>query len=352
MVVFYVILLLTFFLSLLARKIYGKINKPSLFITLIITAILVLVSGLRNNNIGDTAAYYYLYKMVGSGQVLRGSYEAGFILFLSLLQRISANPQFMIFITALITNYLNIWMLRKYNNLFELQTFMYITSGYYVATMNGIRQALVASVLYASTKFIIEGKFLRYLFITVVMYTFHASALIMIPVYFIARQDVWSKKIRAILLILPIVFILFEPLMSTIFETLAAEGSRYASYEASIMTGGEGGTNVFRVFIAAVPVVLAYIGRRKLKKEWPESNVFVNMSLINLIVMMFSLFNWVFSRFQFYFLPYNFILLPYLIKTLFKEKQLIYFLFILCYSIYFYYEHTLTLNINYVSDYF
>lgn len=351
MYIFYITLVLTFFISLTARIINGKSGKPNMFLTIIVMGILILVSGLRNG-IGDTGAYKQLYRtIVTFGHVPRGSYETGFVVFLTLLTQVSINPQFMIFVNSFITTFFNIGVLRKYSSLFELQTFMYITSGYYLVTMNGVRQALVAAVIFASTRFIIEGKFKTYLLITILMSTFHTSALIMIPVYFIARQEVWSKKTLLLFLGLPIIFLFFKPLMSITFQ--AMEGSRYASYEGAILTGGEGGASIYRVLVALIPVVMAYFGRHKLKEHWPESNVFISMSLINLVIMIFSLINWLFARFTFYFQPYNFVLLPYMIKTLFnqQEKQFVYIVFIIFYFAFFYYEQALTLGIKYTSDF-
>ena len=70
---------------------------------------------------------------------------------------------------------------------------------------------------------------------------------------------------------------------------------------------------------------------------WPESNLFVNMSVINLIIMVFSLFNWIFARFSFYFQIYNFILLPFIVCKLFdkREKGLAYYAFTVCYLVFF-----------------
>ena len=99
-----------------------------------------------------------------------------------------------------------------------------------------------------------------------------------------------------------------------------------------------------RVIVNAVPVVMAYIFRDKLKESWPESNVFVNMSLINLIFITFALYNWIFARFQIYFQLYNFILLPYMIKNCFERRQerdFVYYCFIICYFIFFYYEQVI-----------
>lgn len=348
--VFYLTLAVTFSLSLLARKTPEKSHKPNLPLTLIIMAIFILVAGLRSN-IGDTGAYKQLYRLVGAGEIVKGSYETGFVLFLAFLNQISGDPQLMIFATALITNALIIWTLRNYASLFELETFMYITSGYYLVTMNGIRQALVAALLFAATKLIIEGKFKIYLLITIVLYYFHTSALIMIPAYFIVRQETWSKQTVLVFISLPIILIFFQPLMSVMFATM--EGTRYASYEQAIMTGGEGGANIIRVLVTAVPVLIAYLERHNLRRSWAASNIFVNMSVINLIVMIFSLNNWLFARFTFYFQPYNFILLPYLLKTTkFKERQLIYCLFVVLYFVFFYYEQVISMHIQYKSNFF
>ena len=352
MTVFYVNLGVTFILALMSKlHPKGKIDKkPLLFFTILIITVLTLVSGLRNG-IGDTGDYKHLYELVATGQEIGDGFEAGFILLINILVCINTDPQFFIFMLALITNVLNIWIFRSYSSLFELEIYMYITSGYYLVTMNGIRQALAAAIMFGGTKYIINGNFIKFSIVTILASTIHTSAIILIPVYFIVRNEAWSKKIMIIILLSSIGFLFFQPIMQVFFK--AAEGSRYAGYEDAIMNGGEGGASILRTIIAAVPVVIAYIGRDKLKEEWPESNVFVNMSLINLIIMTFSLYNWIFARFNFYFQTYSFILLPFCISKLFNKKQkpFIYYSFLICYFIFFYYEHVVALGMVYRSDY-
>ena len=83
---------------------------------------------------------------------------------------------------------------------------------------------------------------------------------------------------------------------------------------------------------------------------------YVNMSIINAIVVAFSLYNWIFARFQIYFQLYNFVLLPYIIKNCFvnrKERDLVYYGFIICYFIFFYYEQVIGgVGLGYKSNYF
>ena len=156
----------------------------------------------------------------------------------------------------------------------------------------------------------------------------------MIPVYFLVKTEAWSEKMMKTIVIAIVAFILFQPLMNMVFSLI--EGTRYSSYEEVVMSSGNG-ANIIRVVLAALPVILSYIKRDELKEAWPESNLFVNMSVINLIIMAFSLFNWIFARFAFYFQMYTFILLPFIMIRLFekRDKGLIYYGFIACYLLFF-----------------
>lgn len=353
MKVFYATLVLTFILAV-ASKIHPKWEsnkKPTLLFTILILVVLVSVAGLRRG-IGDTGDYKHLYTLIVEGQYIDpDAYEPGFIKFCEILTKISPDPQIMVFSAALITTVLFILTLRKYYSLFELEVYMYITAGFYLVTMNGIRQSMAAAFVFVATPFIVNKKFILYLILVLFASTFHTSALIMIPVYFIVRQEAWSKKVIYIIIASAIALVFIEPIMQVIFAS--AEGTKLGGYEESVLGGGEGGASIIRTIIASVPVILSYIYKDKIKEMWPNSNIFINMCLINLIIMSFALYNWLFARFNLYFQPYSFILLPYLIKNVFKRKEqgLVYYLFIVFYFIYFYYEHVISMGINYTSDF-
>lgn len=357
MTAFYLTLLTTYPLALVARinTKFNKYKRPEIILSLVVIAIIVLVAGLRNG-IGDTGAYKHFYDIVGNESSMstaienaKGAYESGFTALFWILNQISQDPQLMIFVCAFITNFLNLWTMRIYSKVFELEVYMYITSGFYLVTMNGIRQCLAASVIFAATKYIIEGKFIKYSLVILAMSTIHGSALVMIPVYFIVRCEAWSKHTTQIIAISAIALICFQPLMNSFFA--ASEGTKYEAYENTFET--EKGANPIRTIIGAVPVVLSYIYRDKLKKDWPESNIFVNMTLICLIISVFSMINWVFNRFNIYFQTYSFILLPYIIVNCIpkKEKKLVYCGFLVCYFLFFYYDHVIAMGINYTSNF-
>ncbi|MFQ9313473.1 MAG: EpsG family protein [Clostridium perfringens] len=345
MAAFYFALIGSYVFSLIARIIKNKKNYPNLYFSIFVILLLALIAGLRWG-IGDTPAYVHLYSLIEPGYDPKGGYELGFVLFLAILKIISKDPQFMIFVTGIITTILNLWTIRKYckDSYFELAIFVYVASGYYLVTMNGIRQSLAASIIFAGTSFILRGEFKKYLFLCILMTTFHTSALVMIPAYYVVRNEAWSKRIYQLLILFLIGMFLYEPLMAVVYKLLG--NSKYADYQ----NFNEGGSNILRVIVFAIPVILSYIKRDKLK-EWPEANVFVNMSLISFFIMGFSLYNWIFARFTIYFQLYNFILFPYIIKKCFlgSERRLVYYCFLVCYFLFFIYEYKISLGIIYTS---
>lgn len=345
MTVFYLALILGYIISLLARINPDKNGGPSLFFSIILITFLAVISGLRNG-IGDTYMYCHLYGLIGPGYDSNGGYEPGFIFILKILKSISEDPQLMIFTLGVVTTVINVWIIRQYSKCFELAVLMYIASGFYLVTMNGIRQCLAGAILFAATTFIIKGKFKSYLFVTLLMYTIHNSALVMIPVYFIARMAPWSKNIYRVLILFLIGMLFYEPLMNIVGQM----NDKAATYANEF---NEGGANIIRVAIYIVPVIFAYIKRDELKKVWPNSNVFINISLINLMIMGFSLYNWIFARFNIYTQVYTFVLLPNIILNCFKgkERRLIYYGLLICYIVFFIFEYQISMGVVYTSDF-
>lgn len=350
MTVFYTTLGTTFFLAICSRLFKDK--KLEWLIIIMIALIFILVAGLRKN-IGDTGAYMHSYEMLGDfTQFAKNAKDKGFTYFQLYLYKINKDPQFLIFITSLITQASIIYSLAKYRSYFELEVYMYITCGAFLVSMNGIRQAMVGGLLFLCTGLISKNKFIPYCIIVLILSTMHSSALIMIPIYFIVRKEAWSKTTFVVIAIAMLVFIFFYKLMPGFFDVL--QNSSYSEYEDVISEKG-GGSSFIRVVVNAVPVLLAYIKRNKLKELWPESNIFVNMSIINLIFITFALYNWIFARFQLYFQFYNIVLLAYIIKNCFDDKNVrnfVYYSFVVCYFIFFYYEQVIgKVGLGYLSNY-
>ncbi len=349
MTIFYVTLILVYIFSLLARGLSNKdTGRASIMFTIIVAIILTVVSGLRNN-IGDTSMYVHTYNLIGPDYISKGEYEAGFILILKCLKSISENPQFMIMIISIIVNFLVIFTLWRYSQYyyFEIATFLYVASGYYLVTMNGIRQCLAASIIFAATPFLIKRKAVIYLIIVILAITIHSSAFIMIPIYFIVNVKPWSKQSLLLVICTIAAMLLYEPLMNL---AVIIVGSKMEAYKIST----EGGTSIIRVAVFFVPVFLSYLRRDKISDKWDKINIFNNINLLSFLIMLFSLIQWVFARFTLYLQPYTFILMGYIVKNCFygKEKRLLYYGLVICYMTFFFIECPSNLNgIPYKTDF-
>lgn len=320
-----------------------KPNKLLAFGTIIS---FILVSGLRNN-IGDTPFYMHSYNINDfTWELVKSQDDIGFGVLQMILQRYSDDPQILIFTTAVITNVLIIIGLYKYSRLFELSIYVYITGGLFLVTMNGIRQCIATAIIFSATKYIIEGNWFKYILVVVLASFFHQSALILIPIYFLVRYRAWTKATLILLFFSVIIVLGFDQFSKLLFS--AIEDSQYGVYSEF----SEGGANIIRVIIFAIPLVIAFFGREKLRIIYPESDFIVNMAIVGLSFMIISTGNWIFARFNIYFELYQIILISWIIKV-FREKdqKLVYYAIVVCYFAYYYYETVINLNIKYTSNY-
>jgi transmembrane protein EpsG len=307
---------------------------------------LVLVSGLRAN-IGDTYFYKHSYENNDfTWDQIETMDSVGFGILQMILKRFSDDPQILIFTTAIITNIIIVYVFLKYSRHFELSTYVYITGGLYLVTMNGIRQSLTAAIIFMATRYIIKGNFIAYSLIVLFASTFHESALVLIPIYFLVRYRAWSRATLMLLLIAVVIVIGFDQFSSILFTSL--ENTQYGHYKGF----QEGGANVIRVAVFGFPLFIAFLGRERLREIFPESDYIVNMALIGFVFMIVSTQNWIFARFNIYFELYQLILVGWIVKVFReKEQRFVYLGLIVCYFVYYFYENVISLNINYKSDY-
>lgn len=344
----FIVFILAFFARYFAMPVTTGIVmlKPNRLLILMATTSLVLVSGFRNN-IGDTYFYMHAFKVTDfNWGYIRNSKDVGFSILQMILKVYTDNPQVLIFITALITNILIVAVLYKYSRMIELSLYVYIASGMYLVSMNGVRQYLTAAIIFTATKYILDGNWKKYFLIVLFASTFHQSALVLIPIYFVVRRKAWSTITFILLLLAVLIVIGFNQFAEAFFATIG--DTQYGHYKDF----QEGGANILRVAVEATPLILAFTGRHKLRELFPKSDYIVNMALLGLVFMIISTQNWIFARFSIYFGLYQLILISWVIKVFIeKDQKLIYYAVILCYFIYFVYEHVITLGIVYKSNF-
>ncbi|MGU9099117.1 EpsG family protein [Clostridium perfringens] len=342
--IFYISLIISYLILLIDRLNKKHNDKISIVSIIVVIILLSIVSGSRTAFV-DTEAYVNLYKNIDNINIFNDNYEFGFMILLKILHYFSKNPQFMLFITAFITNFLFLITLRRYSKgcYGELIIYMYITGGTFISTMNGMRQYLAAAILFYFTYLIERKCTYKYILICLIASTIHVSALIMIPIYFLVNTKAFSKKTICIIFISSIFIIFFNPIINYLYGVIGGKFGQYSDFN-------EGGANLIRVFVSAVPLIFAFIYRKLFDSNKFNVDLFINMSLFDVLIMIISLYNWIFARFTIYMALYNLILLPYIMKSLIykRERKLIYYLFLVFYFIFFYYE-SIASNIKYIG---
>src|SRR5690606_31318416 len=133
----------------------------------------------------DTFFYMHSYRITNFNiQTFEFEGDFGFNLFQLLLQQLSRDPQVLIFTTALITNLLIVYVFSQYSRMFEIAIYVFITSGMYITSMNGIRQYMAAAIVFTATRYIMDGNWKKFILISLLAGTIHNTALMMIPIYF------------------------------------------------------------------------------------------------------------------------------------------------------------------------
>lgn len=163
------------------------LNRRAFWIPLIILAIL---PGIRSNNVGtdtENYTYNYVFKTNKDYYEFNENIEKGYQLLDYFILGFSHNYFWLLFLTAFFIIFSYLRIIKKYSSNYEFSILLFITLGLYIFLFNGLRQALAMAIMTYSVKYLIEKKFFAYFLICLIASTFHVSALIMIPFYFLVN---------------------------------------------------------------------------------------------------------------------------------------------------------------------
>lgn len=306
--------------------IYLAERGKSRIMTFVTGMILVCGSGLRHGYI-DTRAYRVGFESLQLSEVFNWEFllngdskDRGFSLLSGVIRYFTDNGQVFLFIMALIT------VLALYYGLVDrvpnmtYAVFLFICTGCYLDTMNGLRQALVSALLFwFLPKLIIEKRFLKYVVIILVLSTVHASALLFIPLYFIADIKPWTRTTGFLCICVLLLFTFFNTGVGDIIVSFL-DGTSYGQDYSEMILAGNTSVNAIRPLVALVPILLSLFYRNK-EKDFSMYNIAFNFSLINAFTWIFATKMIYFYRLAMYFQPYMILLLCYEIFYLNKEPE-------------------------------
>lgn len=287
---------------------YRNYNKIFILIAIIS---LIVVSGFRYKSGTDFHTYTEIFEITAHSQSidLKNGTDVGFSIFCKWLSNISNDPQIMFLGAAIVTNMLIILVLSKYSKRFELSMWLYITTFAYYSTFNGVRQWMAASIVFTGTKYLVnERNFKKYLLIVLLASLFHASAMVMIPIYFVINSKTFSMRNLYIILGFMLAVFAYGTFMP-ILEILL-ERTQYDHY-IEIFNTDTNGIHPLRllVYFAPVGVFCLYYKFLNPNKDIKIDRL-LNLCIIGFLIMFMALRQVFFARLVFYFDLYYLLLVP------------------------------------------
>lgn len=246
-------------------------------------------------------------------------------------------------ILALLHSIPVLYVFRKYSSNYIISLYLFVATGCHLAwMMNGLRQYLAVSIIMAATPLMLKKKYVPLIAIILLAASIHSSALLMIPVVFIVQGKAWNRK-TLIFIIAAIVMMYLFGTKTGLLDSLL-ENTEYSGAMASAAESGDDGTNPIRVLVNSVPMILAFIGRKRLEEKSSSLvNICVNMSIITtgLYLISMTTSGIMLGRLPIYTSLYSFIILPYIIDEIFTEEsaKVVKFLMIVLYFAYYLYAY-------------
>lgn len=305
------------------KKRYGCGGRRHWVWLLLLLAVLGIVAGLRNGVGTDYGNYIdsYLLARDKPYAVIWTEWEPLY----GTLNRACADlfdsyiPVFVL--SALLPLGLILGGIYQNSSHYLLSLFLFITGMYYFDLFNGIRQMIAAAILFAAYPLVKRRKWLWLAVITLIACQFHAVAIVVPVVCFLAHRarphtPLLGLSVGGFVLI----YLLYDVFVANLIRFLTETGLPYSIYGEWLMAQDQG-AHVLRFALAAVPPLLGLLFWRQLRAQREDAHILLYLSVVNALLMLIATKNWIFARLSMFFGLYNVLLWPELLKCFDKKSR-------------------------------
>lgn len=306
---------------------YGQI------VTFLCGLVLMFVAGFRWKVGTDFGNYMLMYERVKSTwfDLLMLFDEPGIGIIAKVGSLFYDHPISMFILASIVTVSLYVITIKKYSYNFQLSILLYIFVGAWHGAFNGIRQYLAAAVLFAGHRFIYEKKIWKYVLVVLVAMMFHRTAIVMLPVYFLANGKLSIKNIGIVVVSVVAIRYSYDNLLSVMSFFKGTDQSQYAYMTSDV--------NGLRVAVAFAPLLIALLATRTGILHNKETQFYVMLLIINAGFMFGTSGSAYLARVGIYTEMYATLAFPRIIQCLDeKSKKLMVMLIYVLYFVFWFYE--------------
>jgi len=194
------------------------------------------------------------------------------------------------------------WFIYKYCDTAWLSTWLFVTLAFFPTELNFIRQGIACSISLLGYKFLREKKLLPYLLIVLLAASFHKTALILIPIYFLCHIKL-NKKLAIFYASATLVaYMTSEFILDFVTRHI------FSSYIGTIWL-----TEGFPLYFIIIPIGIfatCVAFYPFWKKRDPDSSMLLNLIMFSTIIWIFITRHFILERFSMYVYIFVLIALP------------------------------------------
>lgn len=332
-------LLISTILNYVSRKI--KNQKIAFFFSALAILIVSVVAGIRYGVGTDFFEYVVWFNIYSYGSISLTDSNIGFTIMIKIIQLFTDNSQWLFFICAIIINAGMMNFIKKNTDLYDLGFFLFITLYLYYSSLNIMRQWISIVIFLYALKYAFDKKLTKYVLTVLLSASFHSSAFLMLPLYFLLDLKVNIKNMLIVITSTFIVGIQFERIIFSIAKRVPfLNASSYIRYfDGRFAESGGGGWAYSIILILAFILMIIY------KKSYAKfiqnaDNHFVLMG-IAIVSSLFSPINMIYSRIQLYLIPIVLVTLPNIIKIQRPKERILFYIIIVVFGLLYMYRSLL-----------
>lgn len=314
MAVYYGLLILITGLGLWLGRAQSR-GWPRAVYCVAVTLACALVAGLRYGIGFDYRHYLPLFEKIQSlswSELPAYQYEPGFSALTKLLMLISADPVFLYMVYALLMMGIVGYVVWRRSAIPWLSFFCFVTLAFFASAMNLLRQTFAAFIFLLAVPYLQKRRIIPYMLLVLLAAGMHKTALILIPVYFIAHLPL-NRYTGAVYGGGALLVFLFS-------DYIMHFALRYVFSYYTEDTVYYNSSSFIYVMVPVVLSCLIIVFKGRLCKEQPENIVYVNLMLYGGFFSLMMTRHFILERFSLYFMVTGILAIPLLARTFSPQK--------------------------------
>lgn len=321
MILYIIIYVYIMYIGIMSVLFLKNKYKKSAVVLLFIFIGLFLIGALRAPTVGtDLQSYIELFKNIQNTQInlniLDSRYEFGYLIYNKIINLFTNNVQIFIISSLVIMLVSYFLFINIYSNNKFLSGFLFVALGVYSFTLSGLRGAIAGCILLWSYKYLKERNFIKFAIVVIISSTFHIGAFSFIILYFVTYFSINRKFYGTFILISLGLFSCIHITTSVLLNAF----TKYKYYLGGDYLGGDIRIAAIKNFLILFVIIMIGI-ITKYHKSDTEGKIFLQILLVGMAFLLFSLKYTAFNRVSQIFTQFAVIYLPNSLELI-KNKYL------------------------------